>query len=695
MRTPSIQHIACRLAACLLGLLLCVTTQAAMLEEVVVTAAFDDSGANHRSVTVINAAQIKARSAQHVEDLLSAAPNVNVASGASRGRFFQIRGIGERSQFVEPVNASVGTLLDGIDITGIGGIATLWDLQQVEVLRGPQGTLFGANALAGLINLRSQPADGGDALILETGIENNNGRRLGLIAGGSGDASLHARVALQHYQSDGFIDNTWLNRRDTNARDEFTGRVGLAYTTGPHRLEATAYRIDVQNGYDAFSLDNTRQTLSDQPGKDNTTTNALRLFWQWTGNITLTQQLSHASTDTEYSYDEDWSYIGIAPGWEYSAFDAYLRGRDMTSLESRLNGEWAGVDWTAGVYMRREEEELTRDYTYLSAPFASALQTDTLAAFAHLSVPLSAWVKVYGGLRWEHRGTKYQDSQGVTTSPSDTLWSGRLGVEWQASDTHRLYASVSRGVRAGGVNASLLATIDALEPVQRGGLSDLGVFDDEALINGELGWRWRSNDGALSSDLTLFSMERRDQQTKSSLLIPRADGSTAFIDYTNNASEGSNRGVEWQFAWAVSNALTVRGAAGLLNAKFDRYLTATGDDLAGREQPHAPDYTAHLGLDWKPTSALRMGIETTAMDSFYFSDRHDTRSPSRLLLNGYIRWQYGDWSLQLWGRNITNENYVTRGFGSFGNDPRKEYATEPYYQYAEPRVVGVTLTYSR
>lgn len=686
-------HSATRIA--LTSLLLAAQIQASPLEEIVVTAAFDDSTANHRSVTVMDASLIQDRAAQHVEDLLSAAVNVNVASGASRGRFFQIRGIGERSQFVEPVNASVATLLDGIDITGIGGAAMVWDLQQVEVLRGPQGTLFGANALAGLINLRSQPADSTTPVTLEAGVENYQGRRLGFSAGGAISSNLDLRAALHQYRSDGFFDNTWLNRQDTNARDEFSGKLGVVYAHGPHRIEATAYLIDINNGYDAFSLNNTRETLSDQPGKDNTKTTAARLLWQWTGDMTLSHQLSHASTKTNYGYDEDWSFVGIAPGWEYSSFDQYLRNRDMTSLESRLSGTWAELDWVTGVYVRHEKETLARNYTYLSAPFTSELQTDTLAGFGHVSLPLSASITAYSGLRWEYRGTEYRDSLGVATDPSDTLWSGHAGVDWQIAPHHLLYSSVSRGVRAGGVNASLLASIDALAPSQQVSLEGLGVFDSESLVNYELGWRWRSESGRLRSDLALFHMARRDQQTKSALLIPRADGSTAFIDYTNNASEGTNRGLEWQFAWAATNTVTLSSALGFLDAQFGRYTSAAGEDLAGREQPHAPRYSARLALDWQAATILRLGMEMTAMDSFYFSDRHSTRSPSRRLLNAYATWQLGDWSLQLWSRNITDKDYFARGFGSFGNDPRKEYATEPYFQYAEPRMVGLTLTYQQ
>ena len=103
--------------ASLLTLLLSSPLQAQNLEEIVVTAELLESNVLElpNSVTIIDNSTIEQRSAHHIEDLLNLAPNVNYATGASRGRFIQIRGIGERSEFVEPINSSVGVIVDGID----------------------------------------------------------------------------------------------------------------------------------------------------------------------------------------------------------------------------------------------------------------------------------------------------------------------------------------------------------------------------------------------------------------------------------------------------------------------------------------------------------------------------------------------------------------------------------------------------
>ncbi len=140
----------------------CAESVPTAIPEIVVTADFRGAEVHSigSSISVISTEAIERRDALHIEDILNIAPNVNFSAGASRGRFVQIRGIGERSQFKDPLDSSVALIVDGVDLSGIGLAGGLMDVQQVEVMRGPQGTRFGASALAGAINIRSnRPTD--------------------------------------------------------------------------------------------------------------------------------------------------------------------------------------------------------------------------------------------------------------------------------------------------------------------------------------------------------------------------------------------------------------------------------------------------------------------------------------------------------------------------------------------------------
>ena len=134
-----------------------------------------------------------------------------------------IRGIGERSQFVEPINPSVGLIIDGMDFTGIGGAASTLDIQQVEILRGPQGTLFGANALAGLINMVSNAP--GDEMDGRASLTVGNYGRLVATAAWVARCRITwaVRLAVESNNNDGYMDNVYLDQ-STNEIDEFTAR---------------------------------------------------------------------------------------------------------------------------------------------------------------------------------------------------------------------------------------------------------------------------------------------------------------------------------------------------------------------------------------------------------------------------------------------------------------------------------------
>jgi outer membrane receptor protein involved in Fe transport len=174
------------------------STDQQSLDEVVVTAELRDRNLQNlpASATVLDAHTLEIAGVQHFQDVLNLIPNLNWAAGTSRPRYFQLRGIGELEQWQGAPNPSVGFLIDGIDFSGVGMPATLSDVERIEVLRGPQGTAYGANALAGLIAVstraaRRQPDASADVLFGDYGTLGVNG----VLGGPLGDGSAAWRFA--------------------------------------------------------------------------------------------------------------------------------------------------------------------------------------------------------------------------------------------------------------------------------------------------------------------------------------------------------------------------------------------------------------------------------------------------------------------------------------------------------------------
>lgn len=687
----------CYFAPLLLAAAIHPGSQATELEEVIVSSNFRPVELQNlpTSISVVGADKIESLAATHIQEIMGLVPNVNYASGSSRARYFQIRGIGERSQFREPINPSVGFIIDGVDFSGIGGAATLLDIEQIEVLRGPQGTLYGANALAGLINVHSRAPVPEASFGLSGSVGEYGSRSVSLVAGGSlGSEALSARLALQSNESDGYIENRHLQRDDTNNIDETTARLRLRWQANSElKLDLTLLHVDIDNGYDAFAFDSSRNTLSDEPGHDRQRSNAITVAAekQSRSGFTFETRIALADNESEYGYDEDWSFVGIAPGWEYSSFDNYLRDRDTRSIELRLVSDEQGrlfggtSDWVIGLYRLEKDENLTRQYTYQAADFHSRFDTSNSAVFAQLDTDLGGGWTLSTGLRLERWKAEYSDSDGVAVDPEEDLYGGKLALQKQIDDDHLAYLSMSRGYKAGGVNT------DGTLPLQA------RAFETETLWSYEAGLKSSFSDGRLQTRVALFFADRRDQQVRSSFLLPRDNGSTEFIDYVANAAEGSNSGLELELEWRPTAQASMFANLAVLDTEFDRYFApATGADpdgldLSGRDQAHAPNYQAAVGGRYEFAGGWFASANLEAKDGFYFSDRHSARAESYALLNARIGYAGDGWEVSLWGRNLNDTDVMVRGFGSFGNDPRKEYIVEDYIQLGEPRILGLSF----
>ena len=641
------------------------------------------------SATILDQERLRSRQPSHIDSVLNSIPNVNFAAGASRGRFVQIRGIGERSQFAEPINPSVSFIVDEFDFSGLAAAGLIFDTKQLEVYRGPQATLYGTGALAGAVKLSSNDVGSDAPDYVEARIGNKESYRIEGATGDDINTDWGYRVALVHNRSDGFVENTFLNRSDTANIDETALRFAVEGSVDERTTLALTYRwYDIDNGYDAFSLDNDNKTLSDEPGFDEHQTHAVSA--RSTTNTAAGDFIliaTHASHNIAYGYDEDWTFTGFHP-WGYTSFDAYYRDVETQTGEMRfVSSDSAALfdgmtDWTIGVFYKSTEEKLLRQYTYLDSDFASEYTPTTTAIYAQTESRLNENLVLVAGLRVENYDFDYADNNQLTRAFDTTMVGGKVALQYTQGD-HFYYGSISRGYKGAGFNPD-----SRVNDNQR-------FFDEEYNWNYEVGVKGPLFTPDLIARAAIFYMDRKDTQVSDFDVITRDDGTAGFVDIIDNADLGTNKGAELELSWIASDAWQLDASVGYLSATFEGYTLADGTEVSEQRQAQSPKWTANLYSEYALTDNMLWRVDVDYKSEYRFSDGHDVTSPSTTLVNSEIVVLHGDWQTSLWVQNAFDREYYTRGFGGFSNDPRDEYAfDEPYYQIGNGRQFGVTVKYA-
>ncbi|MED6323235.1 MAG: TonB-dependent receptor [Pseudomonadota bacterium] len=641
------------------------------------------------SATILDQERLRSRQPSHIDSVLNSIPNVNFAAGASRGRFVQIRGIGERSQFAEPINPSVSFIVDEFDFSGLAAAGLIFDTKQLEVYRGPQATLYGTGALAGAVKLSSNDVGSDAPDYVEARIGNKESYRIEGATGDDINTDWGYRVALVHNRSDGFVENTFLNRSDTANIDETALRFAVEGSVDERTTLALTYRwYDIDNGYDAFSLDNDNKTLSDEPGFDEHQTHAVSA--RSTTNTAAGDFIliaTHASHNIAYGYDEDWTFTGFHP-WGYTSFDAYYRDVETQTGEMRfVSSDSAALfdgmtDWTIGVFYKSTEEKLLRQYTYLDSDFASEYTPTTTAIYAQTESRLNENLVLVAGLRVENYDFDYADNNQLTRAFDTTMVGGKVALQYTQGD-HFYYGSISRGYKGAGFNPD-----SRVNDNQR-------FFDEEYNWNYEVGVKGPLLTPDLIARAAIFYMDRKDTQVSDFDVITRDDGTAGFVDIIDNADLGTNKGAELELSWIACDAWQLDASVGYLSATFEGYTLADGTEVSEQRQAQSPKWTANLYSEYALTDNMLWRVDVDYKSEYRFSDGHDVTSPSTTLVNSEIVVLHGDWQTSLWVQNAFDREYYTRGFGGFSNDPRDEYAfDEPYYQIGNGRQFGVTVKYA-
>ncbi len=697
------------------------------LEDVIVTA-------NKREESIIKVnTSITSLSSKKIEDtrtwglsgLSALVPNYNYQElGVSFQQIQAIRGIQVFSE-----NPAVSTYIDdvnNIDILANGFAFT--DIERIEVLRGPQGTLYGRNAMGGVVNIITKKPTNKTSAFGELSFGN-----LGLQRYSTGyktpiikDKLFFGMNGLYQTQ-EGFLKNditgtsatdTKLNGKTVGGEQNLYGNVYLKWLpTSRFNLTLNVKGQKDKSDNSGFMVSQSSDTYAfENPDKINLARiakherailNSSLVAKYFASNYTLT---SISALQTISFGFQDLDFPGIYHSYYNGKIGELLPPQKVWSEEFRINSNSEGkLQYTAGVYWFAQKgyEPTTNTAYELSNAEATMFGLSNgaflinrnrsnntgIAGFGELSYMLTPQLKATFGLRYDHEereaifngfgdaillnGVVTDIKPNITANGTYSALSPKFSISYAVNDLSNIYASFTRGFRAGGINASSLPA----------GVRQ--TFDPEFSNNYELGYKAFLLDKKLSVGASAFLIQWKDLQFYN-LVAP-------FTYARENVGDAQSAGFELEITAIPAKGLQLDGSFGYnpteykgFNLKRVNYGTGveTTTAIGGNQLSNAPNHTLFLGAQYEhPVSnTLKLVVrgELRNLGAQYTDIQNKIEQPSYTLLNSRVGLTNGSYSLFIWGQNLNNERYLVYGNpdSSFGRQAR----------IGAPRTYGVTLS---
>ena len=682
-----------------------------MSKEIIVRAGLSDESLQKvaSSVTVITGDHIRETGADHFQSLTEQIPNLNWAGGTSRPRYFQIRGIGERSHYFGegPPNFSVGFVLDDMDLSGLGMVGLLYDIDQIEIFKGPQSSVYGPNAMAGLISLKSTDPTDHFEMRTSTSFGSDNHYGGSSVMNVQFMKNMKLRLGGVNNYSDGFRENVTQSVTHTNKREESFSRMKLSYDPNNQlSILATLIYTKLENGYDAWAPDNNTdfKTYSNDKGEDSQRTYgySLRANFEASENLSITSITSFTETDLVHAYDGDWAdstywhdnhdFDPAVEGWAYEFYDKNERNRANLSQEIRLS---MGSIILGGYFKHLIEQDEAKGYLFggVATDAISHYDFQATAGYAQYGLDLTSSLKLKANVRFENNSIIYDgSSQGfndywekiflppIHFNIDHSMLGYRAALHYLKDEYTSFYGSVSQGYKSGGVN-------------QQPYLSDISrPYEPEFIQNFEIGLKHATD--KYRTQLSVFYGQRKDQQVSVSSQQVEGDPNS-FLYYTGNAGSGTIQGFEWENMLNVSSNLSMDASLGYLKTWVEKfiYFASEGMETSGgdREAAMSPVITGSLRLNYSNDSGIFGSVRTSYKSGYFYSDSHNEKAEPYTLTNLALGKSFGKITTTIWIRNAFDERFTTRGF-YFGLIP-PDYPDQLWKSYGDPRQIGVSMDY--
>jgi|GEM_PF-3972530 len=609
------------------------------------------------------------------EDLWQEMVNFNFSGGSNRPRFFQIRGVGDHSQFEDLKQSPVGFFYEGIDLSEEASTFKYLPGFQTRILYHPQPVLAGSKGLGGLIAIQS----GVDTIKDSPSV----GALLGSQRQVGGQVYLPVETesrgryisGLIYNQSDGFISNEYL-RRKTAKREEWNLFLSGHQDLGRWQFENHHLFAYQNNGYDHWNRTFDFRSQADRPGKDFHRVHGHSFkFYSDFEAFRLQSLTSYTGTLHFESFDEDWGndefWLSL-PDWNapYNYFSEYRRNRKkFHQTFSLLN--WSGWDFNLHAYVFEEEQKISafkdQDLRRSSQPKITTRALALSFSKELQSTARSQWT-------WGHRLEKQwlsafegSENQGAA---EDLLWAGSLHWRFLVNPNFQSDWQLTRAFRGGGFNTNA----DFADDKRRFGPEDLVSLE----------WKGRLYK---NHRLQVFHNWRTNQQVKVSEQDDPIDPSS-YTFFTDSAASTKAYGLESFSNYSFGARWDLQMSLGFLKTEFGNFQLA-GVDLGGRSLADAPETSFNLRVDYRPSENWNLYVGASGKGRRYFSNSHNQQARAYELFRVGAEWKRGSWTAKAWVKNLLDRKYAIRGF-FFANDP-PEWQETLYQQRGAPRTLGLQI----
>ncbi|WP_321494223.1 TonB-dependent receptor [uncultured Desulfobacter sp.] len=650
------------------------------LEEITVTAQKQEENVQNVSmgITVFTGQAIEDAKIESMSDLADLVPSLMVFNEGGAGMNTpSMRGI--HAPF-DTMALSTGLFIDGVPIQSILGFeSTFLDIERVEVLRGPQGTLYGKNTEAGVINIITRQPDndfrGSVSANIGTWLSSENDDRLlqaytvKLSAPIQTD-KLFLGIAGKFTQKDGIIKNTETGQA-ADDREHWFGRAHLRWTPADQLdISFIASQLQYNGGaahmnwgeYGALAYGlpspEYRKVSSNLQGENNGSdqSQSLKIDFEINDAFELTSVTSRRVYDDEATSDFDFTSATLMHTKKDNQFSTL-------SQELRLSYDNGGVKWVAGVYGDKEEMNYDVEMAYGSMTSTTDRDIDgsSYAVFTNLTWPLSRQFSLVGGLRYETTEKDFQDH--INAKDADDSWDAvtpKLALEYRPLPGTMTYLSVSKGYRAGGFNFQ--ATDEQYY-----------TFDEEDLWSYEIGVKNTLFNNRLIVNASIYKMDISDMQVSEKI--------SSLVSYITNAAEATGKGVELELVGKITTGLTMTAGFGYTQIEFDEFKDSDGD-YQGNKTTYAPEYTFNIGAQYRWENGFYARADLIGYGDMYFDKANKYKRDAYEIVNAKIGYETEHFDVYLYGKNIFDEKYDSYGYYS------------GYYTiYSDPGEVGLQVTY--